>query len=111
METPFIKPPATKQELTKSHWSVSEAKARFSEVLDRAQAHPQIIENRGREMAVVLDVTEYRALQARAIDRTSTTRIAEFLRFCNALQSESGAELEIPPRETRPSPFVEEDEF
>ena len=44
-------------------WQVHHAKARFSELLERA-AHegPQIIARRGTERAVVLSIVEYRRL-------------------------------------------------
>ncbi|MBI2565790.1 MAG: type II toxin-antitoxin system Phd/YefM family antitoxin [Candidatus Schekmanbacteria bacterium] len=92
-----------------ARWSVSEAKARFSEVLDRARVQPQIIENRGKEMAIILDMSAYRRLQAHEAVAAQNTRIAEFLRTCKEIQEEGGAELELPPREVRSSPFQEED--
>jgi antitoxin Phd len=46
-------------------WQVHSAKARFSEVLDRAAREgPQIIAKRGTERAVVLSIEEYRRLVA-----------------------------------------------
>jgi prevent-host-death family protein len=44
-------------------WQVQEAKQRFSEVLRAAGAgEPQIITKHGEEIAVMLDITEYRRL-------------------------------------------------
>jgi prevent-host-death family protein len=44
-------------------WQVQEAKARFSEVVDKACTEgPQIITRHGAERAVVLSIDEYRAL-------------------------------------------------
>jgi prevent-host-death family protein len=94
-----------------AHWSVSDAKARFSEILERAGKQPQFIENRGREVAVLLDVRDYRALRSRAAAGAPNARIQEFLRFCREIQDRDGAELELPPREVRSSPFAEEDAF
>jgi antitoxin Phd len=46
-------------------WQVQEAKTRFSEVIDEAQsAGPQIITRHGSERAVILSITDYRALTA-----------------------------------------------
>jgi len=46
-------------------WQVQEAKTRFSEVMDEAQsAGPQIITRHGSERAVILSITDYRALTA-----------------------------------------------
>jgi prevent-host-death family protein len=44
-------------------WQVQEAKARFSEVVEKACTEgPQIITRHGAERAVVLSIDEYRAL-------------------------------------------------
>jgi prevent-host-death family protein len=45
------------------HWQVQEAKQRFSQVLRAVQEHgPQTITRRGEEVAVVVDINEYRRL-------------------------------------------------
>ncbi len=50
-------------------WQVQQAKARFSEVMDRAQSEgPQIITRHGAERAVVLSIEDFRALTARKKD-------------------------------------------
>jgi prevent-host-death family protein len=50
-------------------WQVQEAKARFSELLNRARDEgPQIIARHGREQAVVLSIEDYRALESNARD-------------------------------------------
>lgn len=44
-------------------WQVQEAKQRFSEVLRAVeQGGPQIITRHGQEIAVIIDMTEYRRL-------------------------------------------------
>ena len=53
-------------------WSVAEAKARFSEVLDQARAAPQTITRNGRRAAVVVSADEW----DRRKSRTGT--LAEF---------------------------------
>jgi prevent-host-death family protein len=53
-------------------WSVAEAKARFSEVLDQARAAPQTITRNGRRAAVVVSSAEW----DRRNSRTGT--LAEF---------------------------------
>ena len=46
-------------------WQVQEAKARLSEVIERAASEgPQTITRHGAERAVVLSVADYRALAA-----------------------------------------------
>jgi antitoxin Phd len=50
-------------------WQVQEAKAHFSEVMEKAeQEGPQIITRHGTERAVVLSIQDYRALTARKKD-------------------------------------------
>ena len=45
-----------------SSWQVQEAKQRFSEVLRQAElGKPQFITRHGREVAVIIDVSDYRA--------------------------------------------------
>lgn len=50
-------------------WQVQEAKAHFSEVMEKAeQEGPQIITRHGAERAVVLSIADYHALMARKKD-------------------------------------------
>ena len=49
------------------HWQVQEAKQRFSEVVRSARSDgPQFVTKHGSEVAVVLDIREYRRLQGGA---------------------------------------------
>lgn len=51
------------------YWQVQEAKQRFSEVVRSAQSDgPQFVTRHGDEVAVVLDIREYRRLQGRTHD-------------------------------------------
>jgi prevent-host-death family protein len=46
-----------------AHWQVQEAKQRFSEVLRAVESDgPQTITRHGEEVAVVIDIAEYRRL-------------------------------------------------
>ena len=64
-------------------WTVAEAKARFSEVLDRAgRDGPQTVTRHGRPTAVIVDVDEWE----RRTRRTGT--LAEF--FANSPLKDSG---------------------
>jgi len=50
------------------HWQVQEAKQRFSEVLRAAETgEPQIVTKHGQEVAVVIDIAEYRRLRGEAV--------------------------------------------
>ena len=43
-------------------WPLQDAKQRFSEVVRAAEKAPQIVTRHGKEVAVVLDIEEYRRL-------------------------------------------------
>lgn len=50
------------------HWQVQEARQRFSEVLRAAEAgEPQIVTKHGEEVAVVIDIAEYRRLRGESV--------------------------------------------
>ncbi|MEU8202957.1 type II toxin-antitoxin system Phd/YefM family antitoxin [Streptosporangium sp. NPDC049046] len=52
-----------------SGWQVQEAKQRFSEVVRRAVSEgPQVVTRHGEEVAVVIDIAEYRRLKGDAPD-------------------------------------------
>lgn len=56
---------------TRDHWQIQDAKQRFSEMI-RAVAHdgPQVITRHGEEVAVVVDIAEYRRLTRPTVDLT-----------------------------------------
>lgn len=56
---------------THDYWQIQDAKQRFSEMI-RAVAHdgPQIITRHGEEVAVVVDIAEYRRLIRPTVDLT-----------------------------------------
>ncbi|MEU6714822.1 type II toxin-antitoxin system Phd/YefM family antitoxin [Nonomuraea sp. NPDC046802] len=57
----------THAETTK--WQLQEAKQRFSEVVRRAHDEgPQIVTRHGRDVAVILDMEEYRQLKGKQPD-------------------------------------------
>ena len=76
-------------------WSVAEAKAKFSQVLDRAgREGPQVITRNGRDAAVVVSIEEWE----RRTKRKGT--LVEF--FANSPLRNSGIDLERfkdPPRD------------
>lgn len=50
------------------YWQVQEAKQRFSEVLRAAESgEPQIVTKHGQEVAVVIDIAEYRRLRGEPV--------------------------------------------
>jgi prevent-host-death family protein len=73
-------------------WSLAGAKARLSEVVDRAQAGPQVITRNGKPSAVVVSAEEW----ARKTARKGT--LAEFL-LASPLR---GADLDLERRRDAP---------
>lgn len=91
-------------------WSVSEAKARLSELLARARRAPQVIENRGEGVAVVLSVAEYERLRA-ASEAPRRSPVAELVDLADRLKADGDLSFELPARATdhRPTPFGDHD--
>lgn len=74
-------------------WTVAEAKARFSELIDQAQSKgPQTITKHGRTAAVVVSAVEWERKSKR------TGNLAEFF----AASPLRGSSLEIKRRKDRP---------
>jgi prevent-host-death family protein len=86
-------------------WSVAEAKAQLSRVIADAEDETQVIESRGTEVAVVLGTAKYRELVALADKAKPKTRLEEFLALSRRIRDAGGAELEVPARARRKSPF------
>jgi len=56
---------------TPDHWQIQDAKQRFSEMIRSvAQDGPQIITRHGEEVAVVVDIAEYRRLTQPTVNLT-----------------------------------------
>lgn len=91
--------------ITARTWNIAGAKASFSELLRAAAGAPQRVENRGREVAVVLSADEYRLLSERAARSEHVPRMHDFLEASAELRRLGGAELELPARTPRKSPF------
>lgn len=71
-------------------WSVADAKARFSELLQQVdETGPQVITRRGRQVAVVVSMAQWQHKTRRA------GSLAEFL----AQSPLPSSGLELPPRE------------
>jgi prevent-host-death family protein len=52
-----------------TEWQVQEAKQRFSELIRTAQIDgPQIVTRHGEQIAVVIEISEYRQLQGQATE-------------------------------------------
>jgi prevent-host-death family protein len=58
------------------HWQVQEAKQRFSEVLRAAESgEPQIVTKHGEEVAVLIDIAEYRRLRGESMTLMEYLRV------------------------------------
>jgi prevent-host-death family protein len=88
-------------------WNIAEAKQKFSDVVRQSAEEPQLIYNRERPVAAIVDAETFLAFQAwreREAHRSLGQAFAEFRRLCG----EEGAELKIPPRSDRPNLFASE---
>ena len=55
----------------RAHWQIQEAKQRFSEVIRAvASEGPQVITRHGEDVAVIVDIAEYRRLTSTGSDLT-----------------------------------------
>jgi prevent-host-death family protein len=55
----------------RAHWQLQEAKQRFSEVIRAVTSEgPQVITKHGEDVAVIVDIAEYRRLTGPAADLT-----------------------------------------
>ena len=81
-------------------WSVSEAKAKLSEVLSRARKAPQQINSRGEPLAVVISQAEYDRLTELAQAKRPTA-MQSWLEACEELRREGPLDLALPARKAR----------
>ncbi|HEU4347785.1 MAG TPA: type II toxin-antitoxin system Phd/YefM family antitoxin [Actinoplanes sp.] len=57
-------------------WQIQEAKQRFSELLRAAEGgEPQIVTKHGEEVAVVIDIADYRRLRGEAVSFMDYLRV------------------------------------
>jgi prevent-host-death family protein len=96
----------SRHEETPMPWSIAQAKQRFSELVRQAAEAPQLIYNRERLVAAVIDAKEYRAFKDWS-EQTAARDLAGELAELREIMREEGYELELPPRSTRSSGFLE----
>ena len=52
-----------------ARWQIQEAKQRFSELIRSVESNgPQVVTRHGEEIAVVIDIAEYRRLRGEIVD-------------------------------------------
>jgi prevent-host-death family protein len=84
-------------------WNIASAKAELSRLVRDARDRPQVIENRGRAVAVVLSAEEYERM---AGAETSADRWRAVLGLSAEIRAEGGVSLQVPRRRPRRSPFA-----
>ncbi len=82
--------------MSSRRWSIASAKAEFSAVVRRAARSPQVIENRGEPVAVVLSFDAYQRV---AEHQGARERWSAFLDEC--ANQDEGWDLDLPPRVAR----------
>jgi prevent-host-death family protein len=81
-----------------NHWSVAAAKAELSRLVENAQRRPQVIERRGKPVAVVVAIDQFE-------DSSGGARWRRFLDESADIRASGGGQLRVPRRERRVSPF------
>lgn len=77
-------------------WQVQEAKQRFSEVLRAAESgEPQIVTKHGEEVAVVIDIAEYRRLRGESMSFMSYLRVEPLAEIDLAIERQREQSREI----------------
>ncbi len=78
------------------HWQGPEAQPRFSEVLRAAEAgEPQIVTKHGEEVAVVIDIAEYRRLRGESVSFMEYLRAEPYLDVDLDIERQRDAPREI----------------
>lgn len=83
-----------------NEWKVSEAKARFSELLGKVGKAPQLIYRRDRPIAAVVRIEDLENIKAyhEEMERPS---LEDLVKAVREIREED--EIEIPPRRNRPT--------
>ena len=87
-------------------WNIAAAKQKFSDVVRLAASEPQVICNRGKAVAALVDAETFQAFQAwreRAAGRSLGDAFAELRRIC----AEEDYALAVPPRQDRANTFAD----
>ena len=87
-------------------WRIAQAKQRFSEMINAATKEPQLIYNRERLVAAVIEAETFQEFLAWR-DRQEKTSLADAFRELHQLMAEEDYILEVPSRKDRPNPFAD----
>ena len=90
-----------------NEWKISEAKARLSEVVSNCVEEPQLLYNRQKPVAALVDIQEYEAFLAykKSQQKPTMAEMLAELREINKIEPEMD---ELPPRTSRPIPYLDE---
>ena len=88
------------------NWRIAQAKQRFSEMINAATKEPQLIYNRERLVAVVIEAEMFQEFLAWR-DYKEKTSLADAFRELHQLMTEEDYTLEVPSRKDRPNPFAD----
>ncbi len=91
--------------MTIMSWNIAESKQRLSEVVRAARGEPQLICNRGRPVAALLDIDEFEAFRAWRESGPHTGSLADAFVEVRGVMAEDAYELLILPRSDRDSGF------
>jgi prevent-host-death family protein len=88
-------------------WKISEAKARLSEVVSHCVEEPQVLYNRKKPVAALIDMEEYEQFleYKQSMKKKTMAELFEELRKINKVEPEMD---ELPPRTSRPVPYFED---
>jgi prevent-host-death family protein len=88
------------------HWSIAGAKQSLSKVIEQAASAPQVIEKRGKPVAVVVSFADYElAVGDSGRGSLRATKWQRFLQKSAELRASGGAVIPVSRREPRPDPF------
>ena len=86
-------------------WNIAQARQHFSDVVKQAADEPQLIYNRDRRVAAVINAEQFSSFQTWR-QRQNMKTLGEAFAEPRQLMREENHELEIPPRTTRLNAFV-----
>ncbi len=89
---------------TLPNYSVSEAKSKFSEILNIAKHNPVFISNRGKEIGVIISKEFYNHLIKQEQENSPKIRIQNFLKLSKNLAKKFPLTLDLPKRKSRKLP-------
>ena len=87
-------------------WKVAEAKQKFSQILRTAQTAPQLIFNRDRLVAAVVDAETFGAFEMWQKSQQARS-LADAFAELRAICAEERYSLETSPRADRPNAFAD----